>query len=128
MEWVSKALSIGIGAALGANLRYFIGWWLTKSVGEGFPWGSFAVNLIGSFLIGIAAVLATRQGWSSNTNLFVVVGLLGGFTTFSAFSVENLQMLQKGRFDLVLVNVVGSVVLGLLLAWGGHSLAQKLSG
>ena len=124
MYW-DRALAITLGAAVGANLRYFIGHWLNR---EGFPWGTFAINAAGSFLIGLCAVLAVKQHWDHRLFALVVVGGLGGFTTFSAFSGENLELLQKGRFDLFALNAFGSVFLGLLLAWGGYSLAQRIAG
>lgn len=122
MPW-DRALAIALGAAVGANLRYFIGHWLNRA---DFPWGTFAVNAAGSFLIGLFAVMAVRQHWDHRLFGLLVVGGLGGFTTFSAFSGENLEMLQKGRFDLFALNAFGSVLLGLVLAWGGYSLAHKL--
>lgn len=131
MDWgrvVSKAVAIGFGAAVGANLRYFAGWWARRSFESEFPWGTFAINLCGSFLIGLAAAFALRNDWDDRVSAFVIVGALGGFTTFSAFSSENLEMLRNGRYDLLAFNILGSVMIGLALAWGGFSLAQKLQG
>ena len=131
MDWarvMSKAVAIGCGAAVGANLRFFFGWWARRAFESEFPWGTFFVNLAGSFLIGLAAAFALRNDWDHRLSAFVIVGALGGFTTFSAFSSENLEMLRNGRYDLLAFNVLGSAVIGLMLAWGGFNLAQKISG
>ena len=121
-------VAVAVGGALGALLRYGVGLFFIKRLGEGFPWGTLAVNLVGSFLIGFIALYAVERKWSDPAYLFAVTGCLGGFTTFSAFSGENLYLIQEGRFGQAVVYGFGSVLAGLLLAWGGFALAQKLGG
>ncbi len=120
-----QASAVGIGAAVGAVARFFIGLWL-KPFSADFPWHTLLINLLGSFLIGIAAVGLLNgkapQVWTS----LLVVGVLGGFTTFSSFSIENLQLIQKGRIDLCLLYGLGSCVAGIVLAWMGTLLANSI--
>lgn len=122
---VVQASAVAIGAAIGAVSRYFIGLWL-KPFSADFPWHTFLINLLGSFLIGLLAVglmnLKAPQVWIS----LLVVGVLGGFTTFSSFSLENLQLIQKGRVDLCLFYGLGSCAAGILLAWAGTLVAQSV--
>lgn len=92
-----------IGGALGAGARYGVGLALAR---PGFPWATLAVNLLGGLLMGLLAARAPTEGW----RLFLGVGLLGGFTTFSAFSLDTLKLLQSGQTALALTYVLASVV------------------
>lgn len=122
---MANAFAVALGGAIGALLRYYVGLGLNNK--GALPWGTLAVNLVGSLLIGFLALYAMKQKWSEPWALFAVTGVLGGFTTFSAFSLENLQLLQDGKPALALVYALGSVALGLLLAWSGFQLAQRLA-
>lgn len=121
-------LVIGIGSALGGLARYSCGSLAAAVWGASFPWGTILINLIGSFVIGGFATLTGPDGrfyvavlWRQ----FVMVGLCGGYTTFSAFSLETLQLLQARRPAAAAANVALSAMLCLLAAWSGHALAQK---
>jgi CrcB protein len=116
-------LAIALGGAVGSVLRYAVQTAL-RPASSGFPWGTLMVNLVGSFLIGLCAALAERQGAGSWIRPWLMVGLLGGFTTFSAFSLENVQMLRNGQAGLVLAYVLVSVAGGLALAFAGYMLAR----
>lgn len=116
--------AVALGGACGAVLRWSIGLWLNR--GE-FPYGTLLVNLVGSFVIGFVVLWALRHKWPEPAYLFVVTGVLGGFTTFSAFSLENLQLVQDGKLALAMLYGLGSPALGLLLAFVGFSIAQRLS-
>jgi CrcB protein len=116
-------LAIALGGAAGSVLRYALQAALRPASG-GFPWGTLAVNLAGSFLIGLCAALAERQGGGSWIRPWLMVGLLGGFTTFSAFSLENMQMLRQGQLLTLFLYVVASVAAGLALAFAGYFLAR----
>jgi fluoride exporter len=94
-------------------------------LGGDFPWGTLAVNLVGCFLIGWCAAVAGRQGWSDGARAFAFAGLLGGFTTFSAFGLENLELADEGRWLAVAGYVTLSVVGGLALAWAGQALGRR---
>jgi fluoride exporter len=101
------------GGALGAALRYLVGTALNLRTGEGWPWGTFCVNVVGGFAMGVLAALVLRGSASESLRLFAGVGLLGGFTTFSAFSLEGFEMIQRGQFGLVsgyvLASALGSI-------------------
>jgi fluoride exporter len=113
---------IAIGAAIGANLRYAVSLWAASLFGTAFPYGTLMINLIGSFLIGILMALSiTRLPLSEPVRLFVVTGLLGGFTTFSSFSYEAYALAVSGNWLLALLYLFGSMLLGFLsvvLAFG----------
>lgn len=119
---VRALLLVAFGGAIGAAARYGVAVWLSASMAT-FPWHTLAVNLIGSFLIGLALpALLNRPA----AQLLVVTGLIGGFTTFSAFSLETLSLMQAGRPGAALLYVVASVLGGLLLAALGFALGRLL--
>ena len=108
-------LMIGIGGFLGANARYVVGGWITRQWGTQFPWGTFVINVTGSFLLGLLmASLNTRPLASPHYRLFFAVGFLGAYTTFSTFSYETLRLAQDQGLVAALLNITGSVVLGLV--------------
>ena len=116
-----------LGAGLGGLLRFFMGPLLQRSLGWDFPIGTVCVNMIGCLLIGFLAYLADSRGlFSHELRLFMFVGILGGFTTFSSFSLETIQLLKSGQILLATLNAVLSVVLGLLCVWIGGLLAKAL--
>ena len=113
-----------LGGGLGAGARFALGEWLRPMLKSGFPWPTLAVNVIGCALAGF---LAARFGLSDPEHpwrAFVLVGVLGGFTTFSAFGLESLTMVQQGRILLVMLYVLGSVLGGLLAVWLGFAAAR----
>ncbi len=122
---MANALAVAIGGAAGALLRYYIGLWLN---GGQLPYGTLLVNLLGSFLIGFLAIYIYKQRWVEPVFLFSITGVLGGFTTFSAFSFENMELVQAGKFGLAAAYSLGTVLLGTVLAWFGFALAQKIAG
>lgn len=123
MQW----LAIALGGALGSVLRFAAVSYLTPLFGIRFPLGTFAVNLVGSFLIGVAYVLLVEKTTLPvEWRLFFITGMLGGFTTFSAFSLEMLQLWQTGHVVNALVYASSSVILGLFMAFLGMALAQKI--
>ncbi len=119
-------LAIALGGAAGSMLRYALQTALRPASG-GFPWGTLVVNLLGSFLIGLCAALAERygtQGAGSWIRPWILVGLLGGFTTFSTFSLENLHLLRSGQIVSLIAYGLISLVGGLSLAAAGYFLAR----
>jgi CrcB protein len=123
---VSNYLLVALGGALGSVARYWCASVFERRLGEGFPWGTIVVNVAGSFLIGLLFSLATRAGeplLPPSARAFALVGVLGGFTTFSAFSLQTLNLLRGGQVGLALANVTLSVALCLLAVWFGHLLA-----
>lgn len=121
-------LLTGIGGFIGAILRQLLSSYVQGDPQRAsFPWGTFVVNAIGCLLIGFLAGLAeTRGQLSPEARAFLVVGLLGGFTTFSAFAAETTAAMRGGLPSLALANVVGSVATCLIAAWGGGVLARLL--
>jgi CrcB protein len=123
MQW----LAIAMGGALGSLLRFAAVSYLTPLFNNRFPFGTFVVNLSGSFLIGIAYVLLVEKTTlSAEWRLFFITGVLGGYTTFSAFSLEILQLWQGGHLVNAFAYASSSVVSGLLMAFVGMALAQKI--
>ena len=115
------------GGALGAGARHLLGAWLLRQLGSGLPWGTLAVNLLGSFLAGFVVVWLQERGEAALLlRGFLVVGLLGGFTTYSALMLECLLYAREGRQGQVLAYLALTLVVGLALVWAGARLAQWL--
>ncbi|HSV43200.1 MAG TPA: fluoride efflux transporter CrcB [Candidatus Bathyarchaeia archaeon] len=115
-----NVVSIALGGAIGAVARYSFGGWLQQISRSGiFPWGTLGVNLIGAFVIGVIWGISDRFLLSTQVRLFLMVGVLGGFTTFSTFCLENLNMLRAGETRMVLWNIGLSNILGLVLVYAG---------
>jgi CrcB protein len=120
-------LLIGIGGFLGANARYLVGGWIAERYGTSFPYGTLIINVSGSFILGFFLVfISERLLVHPNWRLFVAIGFLGAYTTFSTFSFESLALIQERSYLLALTNVVGSVVLGLIAALVGMVIARLL--
>lgn len=117
-----------LGAGLGGNLRYWIGGWVAARYGVVFPWGTLAVNAVGSFAIGLFMVLSLQEGWAPGWRLFVAIGVLGGFTTFSTFSYETLKLLEERSYILAAGNAALSLALSLVACWLGMVGARLLAG
>jgi CrcB protein len=102
---------VGLGAAIGANARFWLGQVVADRLGTAFPYGTLIINVSGSILIGfIMTVLSDRLLVDSHWRLFIVVGLLGGYTTFSSFSYETLALMQSGRWLPALAYISGSLL------------------
>jgi CrcB protein len=118
--------AVMLGGAIGTGLRLWLGNLLTFRFGDSFPVGTLTVNVLGSFIIGAFAALTSADGAipaSSFVRQVVMVGVLGGFTTFSAFSLQTLTLLEHGAWQRAASNVVLSVVLCLGAVWIGHLVA-----
>ena len=125
MPWDRIAL-VGLGGALGANARYWISLGISQHADPRFPWATFAVNLVGAFLAGIVAGLLVGHAPQTAARLVLATGFLGGFTTFSAFELEAVELWRGGGIARALLYLGGSVglgfvaaLLGLLVAAGG---------
>lgn len=119
------AVLVAIGGGLGAVLRYWIGTAVQAGVGPGrFPWGTLVVNVAGCLAVGVVSALAERWGdLTAETRAFLVVGVLGGFTTFSAFANETMYSVRTGATPLAFLNVLASVALCLAAVWAGRGMA-----
>ena len=115
-----KYVIVGIGGCIGSIARFWVGSYIGARMGTRFPYGTFVINISGSFLIGFSATLLTaKANLSPNWRYLIPVGLIGGYTTFSTFEFENLRSVQDGLFVNASLNVVLSVLLGFIAVWAG---------
>ena len=119
---------VAIGGGVGAVLRYWIGSAVQSGVGgPSFPVGTLVVNVLGCFTIGVVAELAERRGYmTAEARAFVVIGILGGFTTFSAFANDTVNAVRAGAAATGILNVAASVTLCLAATWGGRAFAALI--
>lgn len=118
---------VAAGGALGSVLRYLVGLWTLRSFGPSFPWGTLTVNITGSFLIGVLAeVIARKFGASAEMRVFLITGILGGYTTFSAFSLDAITLLERGEPVTALIYVASSVLLSALAVFAGLVLMRAM--
>jgi fluoride exporter len=116
-------LMVFVGAGIGGSLRHGVNLGAARLFGAGFPVGTMIVNVVGSFLIGLlAGDFACRTGVPQNTRLFLTTGILGGFTTFSAFSLDAALLVERHAYSLTAAYVLGSVILSLIALFAGLSL------
>ena len=119
---MKQVLLVALGGALGTVGRYGVGIATARILGLAFPWGTLIVNALGALAIGV--LTARVDALHPDTRLFIGVGLLGGFTTFSTFSLESLQLIQNGRLLVALGYVISSAALGICGAWVGFVLGR----
>nr|WP_279232662.1 fluoride efflux transporter CrcB [Thermus neutrinimicus] len=117
---------VALGGALGSLLRYGLGAWVQALTGPSFPYSTLLINALGSFLIGVVIRLSLEGALSGEGRLFLAVGVLGGFTTFSTFTYETLALIQDGEAWRALLYVFFSVFLGLFLVLLGYRLGGAL--
>ena len=123
-------LWIAVGSALGGMARYGCATLIAARLGSGFPLGTLVINILGSFVIGFFSALTGpggRLAVSSNASLFVTVGLCGGYTTFSSFSLQTLALAQGGEWSRAGLNIIASVALCLVAVWIGYMAAAYLN-
>ena len=130
MDTVLKLIIIGCGGFTGAVLRYLVSGWAQDASGSiVFPFGTMAVNMIGCALIGLLTYLADLHSFFTlETRYFILVGLLGAFTTFSTFGNETFNLLHDGHFGLAGINAGGQVFVGLIMVWAGRAIAAGIWG
>ena len=123
-------LLIALGGALGSVARFFVNGLVSNHLGPIFPWGTLLINVTGSFVIGFISTYTEPEGrWfaSPETRLFLMTGICGGYTTFSSFSLQTLNLARGGEWLHAGANIVGSVALCLIAVWLGHVLAAFLN-
>ena len=122
-------LQVALGGALGASLRFLSGAMILRTMGSGFPYGTMFVNVVGSFLMGLLAfyLLERMDGSFARYAPFLMTGVLGGFTTFSAYSLDALYLLERGRYASASVYMGGSVVLAIGALFLGMTIARSLT-
>lgn len=124
---MGKLFLIGLAGFIGTLSRYWMSGVVAKRYGETFPWGTLLVNLVGCFLVGLLFYLLQERFLVNQTmRTVVLIGFLGGFTTFSSFGLQTFTLLQDGQFGLAALNVTASNVVGMLLVWAGYTLAKIL--
>lgn len=122
---MKSILLVGLGGGIGSITRYISQRWFAIQYVPGFPWGTFAVNVAGCFLIGICWGLSIRSsGFTEDWKLFLMTGLCGGFTTFSAFTMEGIGLIREQKIVLFFSYVAASVVAGLLATFIGILLTE----
>lgn len=121
---MTKIFFLGLGGALGSICRYLISALSNKTLGYNFPWGTLAVNLLGCFFIGIVWALLEEKHMSFNLKLFVFTGFFGGFTTFSAFAIENVSLMRQGAVIPSIAYIAATNILGVVLVFAGFSLVK----
>ncbi len=127
---MSLYLWIALGSSLGGMARFALSGFVAHHFGETFPWGTLIVNVTGSFVIGLFATLTEPDGRlfvGATSRQFVMTGVLGGFTTFSSFSLQTLALAREGEWLRAGGNAVGSCVLCLIAVWLGHIAALALN-
>lgn len=118
-------LLVGFGGFIGTVARYLTSLWFLKLLPSAFPFGTFAVNIIGSFIIGIVIGLTSKYNWfTPEWRFFLATGVCGGYTTFSSFTLENVKLLQDGNYKLFFLYSIGSFLLGIAAVLGGLVLAN----
>lgn len=121
---IKTVLMIGAGSFLGGVGRYLISQWVQAKFLSSFPLGTLVVNVVGCFLIGIVFGLNSKYNVCQAWQLFLTTGILGGFTTYSAFSVETVGLMKQGQFGLAMSYVALSLLLGFGATFGGWSLVK----
>lgn len=117
---LKNVLLAGLGGAIGTMMRFGT-YLLFKN--QHFPYATLLINFAGSLIIGIVFGLCLKDiQFENNWKIFLATGICGGFTTFSAFSLENFQLLQQGKYFLALVYIISSIIIGIMAAWAGYKL------
>jgi CrcB protein len=122
-----RVLFVGVGGFLGSSVRYLAGDLVHRYLSSSFPYATFLINVTGCFAIGFLGVLADERGsLGPEGKLFWMIGVVGGYTTFSTFGYETLALLRDGSLGAALVNAAGQVLLGLAAVWIGGIVAGRL--
>ncbi|HEY4943254.1 MAG TPA: fluoride efflux transporter CrcB [Rhizomicrobium sp.] len=120
-------IAVALGGALGSLLRYFVAGGIQSAAWPGYPWGIFVVNITGGFLMGVIVELsALKLQLSPEVRAFLTIGILGGYTTFSTFSLDSVLLIQRGAYVSAAAYVVGSTVLSILALFAGLWLVRAL--
>ena len=127
MEHLWKVLALSIGGVIGVNARYWLGHWMNQWASPKFPWATFTINVTGSIAIGFLTILLARWHPHPIVKLLLITGLLGGYTTFSAYSFESLVLWQRGDRWHAVSYVAGSVIAGLIAVTLGVLLARAIA-
>ncbi|ANL28109.1 camphor resistance protein CrcB [Rhizobium phaseoli] len=123
-----QAFLVALGGAIGSVLRYYVGQWALRLMGPAFPWGTLAVNVVGCFVIGVFAELIARKfNASMELRLLLITGFLGGFTTFSAFSLDAISLFERGEAVAGGIYIAASVGLSMAAVISGLAVMRALA-
>jgi CrcB protein len=126
---MTKWLFIAAGGAFGSVMRYAVHGWVQRATNSNFPWGTLAVNVVGCAMIGfLAAAFEGPRPIREEYRLAIIVGVLGGFTTFSTFGWETFSLASDRRFAFAVLNIMLSCGVGLLAVWAGYKISQSFFG
>ncbi len=121
-----KYLIVGIGGFVGAIARFWLGSYVGGKMGTRFPYGTFVINISGSFLVGLILTVLQRTEWSPNWRYLIPIGFIGAYTTFSTFEYETLRTVQDGQFLVAFLNITLSVVVGFAAVWAGVAAGRAI--
>ena len=117
---MGKFFIVGVGGFFGSILRFWLAAYVAQRMGTRFPYGTFLINVTGSFLVGFVMTILTGRGHLSPNWLYLIpIGFIGGYTTFSTFEYETLRAIQDGQFTIGTLNLALSVLVGFLMVWVG---------
>ena len=124
-----ELIAVGLGGFVGAVARYVVSGWVHRVAGVGFPWGTLTVNLAGCLALGaLMGLVEARMAIAPAWRLFLGLGVLGSFTTFSSFGYETVELIRGGEFGLAFANAAGSLVFGAVAVVAGVALARWIAG
>jgi CrcB protein len=122
-----NVLLVALGGAFGSVLRYLVGVWTVRMFGVSFPWGTLTVNVVGSFAIGLLAeLIARRFNASMELRMLLVTGVLGGFTTFSSFSLDTMVLMERGAMAATAGYVLATLCLSFASVFAGLALGRTM--
>ncbi len=120
-------LWVGLGGFLGSIARYLLSGWAAARWGVIFPWGTFIINISGSFILGFFLAFAQERPWvHPQARLLFAIGFVGAYTTFSTYTYESIRLMMNGQFALAAAYIVGSVVFGLVAVFAGVALGNSI--
>jgi len=124
---MGKYLAVGVGGFVGSIARFWLAVYVGQRMGTRFPYGTFLINISGSFLIGLVMTILTERTHLSPTYRYLIpIGFIGGYTTFSTFEYETLRAIQDGQLTIGLLNIVLSVVFGFVMVWTGAIVGKAI--
>lgn len=124
---MTNILLAALGGAIGSVLRYLVGVFSVRWFGPSFPWGTLAVNVVGSFIIGLMVeMIARRFNASMELRVFIVTGIIGGFTTWSSFSLDTMVLFERGAIAAAAAYVIGSLVVSFAAVFAGLALGRAM--